>query len=94
MRFAFFGLLVTTLLGGRAAVSAEPLRIVYTAISLMYGPLWVTQDAGLFKKHNLDVELLYLSGGTLSTAALISGGVQIALPGRRTWSQPISPDRM
>jgi ABC-type nitrate/sulfonate/bicarbonate transport system substrate-binding protein len=81
MRFAFFGLLVTTLLGGRPAVSAEPLRIVYTAISLMYGPLWVTQDAGLFKKHNLDVELLYLSGGTLSTAALISGDVQIAFTG-------------
>jgi len=68
MRFVFLGLLilVTTLLGGRAPLSAEPLRIVYTAISLMYGPLWVTQDAGIFKKHNLDVELLYLSGGTLS----------------------------
>ena len=83
MRFAFLTLLIflTTFLGGRAPVSAEPLRIVYTAISLMYGPLWVTQDAGLFKKHNLDVELLYLSGGTLSTAALISGDVQIAFTG-------------
>ena len=83
IRFAFLTLLIflTTFLGGRAPVSAEPLRIVYTAISLMYGPLWVTQDAGLFKKHNLDVELLYLSGGTLSTAALISGDVQIAFTG-------------
>ena len=83
MRFAFLSLLIflTTFLGGRAPVSAEPLRIVYTAISLMYGPLWVAQDAGLFKKHNLDVELLYLSGGTLSTAALISGDVQIAFTG-------------
>ena len=51
MRFAFLTLFIflTTFLGGRAPVSAEPLRIVYTAISLMYGPLWVTQDAGLFK---------------------------------------------
>jgi NitT/TauT family transport system substrate-binding protein len=72
--------LITILLGARPA-SGEPLRIVYTAVSLMYGPLWVTQEAGIFKKHNLDVELLYLSGGTLSTAALISGDVQIAFTG-------------
>src|SRR6185503_14473173 len=67
--------------GAPARLCAEPLRIVYTAISLMYGPLWVTREAGIFKKYNLDVELLYLSGGTLSTAALVSGGVEITFTG-------------
>ena len=67
--------------GAPARLCSEPLRIVYTAISLMYGPLWVTREAGIFKKYNLDVELLYLSGGTLSTAALVSGGVEIAFTG-------------
>ena len=83
MRRVFLSLLifVTISLGSRAPATAEPLRIVYTAISLMYGPLWVTREAGLFKKHNLDVELLYLSGGTLSTAALVAGDVQIAFTG-------------
>ena len=75
------GYLTTILAGNRAPASAEPLRIVYTAISLMYGPLWVTREAGFFKKYGLDVELLYLSGGTLSTAALVSGDVQIAFTG-------------
>ena len=51
---------------------AEPLRIVYPAIGLMYRPLWVTQEAGIFKKRrNLDTELVYISGGVLSSAALI-----------------------
>ena len=72
---------VTICASSRPPANAEPLRIVYTAISLMYGPLWVTREAGLFKKHNLDVELLYLSGGTLSTAALVSGDAQIAFTG-------------
>jgi hypothetical protein len=36
-----------------AVLCAEPLRIVYTAVSLMYGPLWVTQDTGVFRKNNL-----------------------------------------
>ena len=74
-------LLCLIITAGHRPVTAEPLRIVYTAISLMYGPLWVTQQAGLFKKYNLDVELLYLSGGTLSTAALVSGDVQFAFTG-------------
>ncbi len=83
MRRTFLAVFIfaTTCAGSPAPANAEPLRIVYTAISLMYGPLWVTREAGLFKKHNLDVELLYLSGGTLSTAALVSGDVQIAFTG-------------
>ena len=64
-----------------AALRAEPLRIVYTAVSLMYGPLWVTQEAGIFRKNHLETELLYISGGNLSTAALVSGDVQIAFTG-------------
>jgi NitT/TauT family transport system substrate-binding protein len=74
-------LLVATVIGNRNLGIAEPLRIVYTAISLMYGPLWVTHDAGIFKKYHLDTELLYISGGTLSTAALVSGDAQIAFTG-------------
>ena len=83
MRRAILAVVICTtiLAGNRAPASAEPLRIVYTAISLMYGPLWVTREAGFFKKYGLDVELLYLSGGTLSTAALVSGDVQIAFTG-------------
>jgi NitT/TauT family transport system substrate-binding protein len=83
MRWFLLGrlILVAALLSNPAIVSGEPLRVVYTAISLMYGPLWVTQEAGIFKKNNLDVELLYISGGTLSTAALVSGDAQIAFTG-------------
>jgi NitT/TauT family transport system substrate-binding protein len=83
MRRAFLTVLVlaASLVCSRTQVSAEPVRIAYTAISLMYGPLWLTREAGLFKKYNLDAELLYLSGGTMSTAALVSDDVQISFTG-------------
>jgi hypothetical protein len=29
------------------AVQAEPLRIAYTSIAVVYGPLWLTKEAGL-----------------------------------------------
>jgi NitT/TauT family transport system substrate-binding protein len=79
--FLVFIALAAALLTSRSSAAAEPLRIAYTAISLMYGPLWITREAGLFKKYGLDAELLYLSGGTMSTAALISDDVQISFTG-------------
>jgi ABC-type nitrate/sulfonate/bicarbonate transport system substrate-binding protein len=59
-------------------VFAEPLRIAYTSIAIIFAPLWTTQEAGIFKKHGLDVELLYIGGGPPSTQALIAGDVKIS----------------
>ena len=36
---------------------------------------WVTQDAGFFKKHGLDVDLIFIDGSTRGIQTLISGGV-------------------
>lgn len=60
------------------SLSAEPLRIAYTSIAMVYGPLWVTREAGLFKKNNIDAELLYIAGGPPSLQALIAGDVAVS----------------
>jgi NitT/TauT family transport system substrate-binding protein len=57
---------------------AESLRIAYTSIALVYGPLWVTKDAGIFKKYGIDPEMLYIAGGPPSLQALIAGDVAIS----------------
>jgi NitT/TauT family transport system substrate-binding protein len=57
---------------------AEPLRIAYTSIAVAYGPLWLTQDAGLFKKYNIEPEFIYIAGGPPSLQALIAGDVAIS----------------
>jgi len=57
---------------------AEPLRIAYTSIGLVYVPLWITKDAGIFKKYSIDPELLYIAGGPPSLQALIAGDVAIS----------------
>jgi NitT/TauT family transport system substrate-binding protein len=61
-----------------SSAGAEPLRIAYTSIAAVYGPLWVTRDAGIFKKYNIDPELLYIAGGPPSLQALIAGDVAIS----------------
>jgi ABC-type nitrate/sulfonate/bicarbonate transport system substrate-binding protein len=34
------------------------------------------KESGLFKKHGLDVEIVYIPGGSTVVQAMISGGVQ------------------
>src|SRR5262245_32747283 len=61
-----------------STASAEPLRIAYTSIAMVYGPLWLTKDAGHFKKYNIDPEFIYIAGGPPSLQALIAGDVAIS----------------
>ncbi len=60
------------------AADSQPFRIAYTSIGISYGPLWLAKEAGIFKKYDIDAELLYIAGGPLSTQALIGGNVSIA----------------
>jgi NitT/TauT family transport system substrate-binding protein len=72
--------LVAALLSFTAAssVQAEKIRIAYSAISGVQLPLWVAQDKGLFKRHGLDTDLLYIGGGSVVVQAMLGGEVQFA----------------
>jgi ABC-type nitrate/sulfonate/bicarbonate transport system substrate-binding protein len=78
---ALFGrtwLLVIIFLTISTTAAAEPLRIAYTSIAVVYGPLWLTKEAGIFKKHSIDAEFIYIAGGPPSLQALIAGDVAIS----------------
>jgi ABC-type nitrate/sulfonate/bicarbonate transport system substrate-binding protein len=77
-RFAAYGLLFLSLFLITAPARAEPLRIAYTSIAVVYGPLWLTKDAGIFKKYNIEPEFIYIAGGPPSLQALIAGDVAIS----------------
>ena len=47
----------------------------------LLAPIWITKEAGIFKKHGLDVELLFIPGGPTAAAALLSGEVPISVVG-------------
>lgn len=61
-----------------SAVEAAPLRVAYSAISGAMSSLWVAQEGGYFKREGLDVELLYIGGGSLLIQSMISGDVPFA----------------
>jgi NitT/TauT family transport system substrate-binding protein len=71
-------LTIALLTASAPGAHAEPLRIAYTSIAVVYGPLWLTKEAGLFKKYNIEPEFIYIAGGPPSLQALIAGDVAIA----------------
>lgn len=59
--------------------AAETVRVGYPSLATGFAPSWVTFDAGIWKKHGLDVQLIYLRGGSRSVSALIGGSVDFVL---------------
>src|SRR5207247_9158676 len=84
MKRAFFLRFVFCLFAFAAMISAiaaegqtEKLRVAISAISTSQVNVWVPLDAGVFKKDGLDVELAYIRGAPVGTAALRSGYLRL-----------------
>jgi ABC-type nitrate/sulfonate/bicarbonate transport system substrate-binding protein len=56
------------------AQEAKKIRMAYSALSVAFLNVFVARDAGLFKKQNLDVELIQMAG-PLPIAALSAGEI-------------------
>jgi NitT/TauT family transport system substrate-binding protein len=41
-------------------------------------PYWIAKDAGLYKKHGLDVELIFINGSTRGVQSLVAGDIEFA----------------
>lgn len=76
-------LIIIVLLIDQAAFAQEmSLRAVYNALSGVMAPIWVAQDAGLFVKHGVTVDLKYLAA-TTAVQGMLGGGEEIGLVGNQ-----------
>jgi NitT/TauT family transport system substrate-binding protein len=57
----------------------KELRAIYSAISGSQAVFFVTQDAGIFKKHGLEVSLVFVQGGPNTVLSLFAGEVPVAI---------------
>jgi NitT/TauT family transport system substrate-binding protein len=73
-----FALLIFT---AQAAAQSplEKLRVTYSAIGGSQSSVWMPYEAGIFRKHGLDVELLYVAGGGRAGQVVQSGEVPIGV---------------
>src|SRR3954462_14904811 len=67
--------IATVLPGARpAAAQGKQIKLAYCSQLLCGVPYEVARSSGLYKKHGLDVELVYTRGGSAAMQALIGGG--------------------
>ena len=76
-KHAAFAFLLIILFAFPATASPANLLFAYPALSGAQAVYWIAYEHGLFKKHNLDVQLIYIGGSTRSTQALVSGDIKV-----------------
>ncbi len=63
------------------ALAADKLVGFHSARTMSQAMPWIAEEAGLFRKYDLDFQLLYISSASLVTAALLGGDAQVAISG-------------
>jgi len=89
--FAFGASFLPGYFPSHAQTRLIPIRTAYSALSAGIGTLWLTQEQGIFKKHGLDSNLVYIRGGSTAVQALLSGEIQFGhlspAPMLTAWAQ-------
>jgi NitT/TauT family transport system substrate-binding protein len=61
-----------------AAEGLLQLRVAYAAITAAFAIPWIAKEAGLYQRHGLDVELIYIASGPRAVQTLVGGGIDVA----------------
>lgn len=64
-----------------AADAPQKLRVAYAAITAAFSIPWIAKEAGIFQRHGLDVELVYIAAGSRAVQTLVGGSIDVAAIG-------------
>jgi NitT/TauT family transport system substrate-binding protein len=78
MKQLLLGLLLS-LFQTTSLFAADKMRVAFASFGTALSPAWVTSDKGFWKKQGIDVELIYLGGGSRSVPGLLSGSIELFL---------------
>ena len=67
--------------GAYGAEGLQKLRVAYAAITAAFSIPWVAKEAGIYQRHGLDVELVYIASGSRAVQTLVGGSIDVAAIG-------------
>lgn len=68
-------------LSPQMAAAADKLVGIHSARVMSQSMPWIAHEAGLFKKYNLDFQLVYIASSGMVTAAMLGGDAEMSLTG-------------
>src|SRR5689334_11302640 len=79
---AIVGVMISFALAGiGGAASPSKTVISFAGMNPRQAPLWIAQEQGLFAKHGVDSDVVFIRTGPIQVAAVSSGGTQLAFAG-------------
>jgi NitT/TauT family transport system substrate-binding protein len=76
------------LLSSAQSFAADKINMIYTARVMSQAYPWFAQEAGLFKKYDLEVPLVFVTPGAPAVAAILSGDSEVAVIGAASITRP------
>jgi NitT/TauT family transport system substrate-binding protein len=64
-----------------SGAQAPGITAIYTAHVVSMAPMWIANDVGLFRKHGVEVRLVYIGSGQIGTTSILSGEADIGVIG-------------
>jgi NitT/TauT family transport system substrate-binding protein len=80
-RIIIVGLVLFALTAPGSARAADSLVGIHSARVMSQSMPWMAQEAGIFKKYNLDFNLVFISSSSIVTAALLGGDAEMTVTG-------------
>lgn len=65
----------------RLSRAADQMVGIHSARVMSQSMPWIAQEAGIFKKYNLDFNLVFISSSSIVTAALLGGDAEMTITG-------------
>lgn len=78
MSFIYVALIALVSIVSAEVGAQERLRVGLGSISLQSGLVHIAKDRGLFAKHGLTVESIYIPGGSTNVQVLVSGNLDLS----------------
>lgn len=73
-----------------AAMAQHKAKYGIASIGFTYAPFYIAEDAGLFKKHGVELEMVQVQGSSPAAAATLAGSLQFFIGIPQTAARPIA----
>ena len=81
-RYSVTLLALSVILSSPQAIAQEKLRLGLSSIGATNGSIWVAEERGLFRKHGVDVEVIFIGGGGARVvSSLLAGDINFSVGG-------------
>jgi NitT/TauT family transport system substrate-binding protein len=84
---ALVGAIAAVMAEGSNALGADKLQFIYTARVMSQSYPWIAQEAGLFKKYDLEVPLIFVTAGAPAVATILAGDSEVTQQGAAALSR-------